>query len=190
MSEDKQKLVDEILAYKELIDKQPENDFFLFPFMSLVLRLYDQRGIMTEFGVKLLYNNILEDMAIINENPQEPSQKALTRLCLYFTAVYNLIFLYCGFLEVSLKDMEIPDFLREYLIKIGERADKIVNNIDVMCKKFVNGLSDKYARIFNAEKRKLFTKDIFGSVVHIPAHPNELPEGFDVIRAKDCEKKD
>lgn len=186
MSEEHTKLVDEILAYKKVIDKYPDNDFFLFPFMSLVMRLYDSVGILSEDGLKILHNDIVADMKIVNEDPANPSQKALTRISLYLTTAYNLIMLYCGFIEVSLPSMTIPDFLREYLIAIGKRADKLYPTIEDLCKKHTLALSDKYARIFNGEKRKLFTKDIFDRVVHIPAHPNDLPEGFDVLKAKEA----
>jgi hypothetical protein len=40
-------------------------------------------------------------------------------------------------------------------------------------------MTDKYAKIFNNEKRRHWINDIFlQDVVKIPQHPADIPEGF------------
>jgi hypothetical protein len=173
-----------IVALKNLIDADMTNDFFLFPFMSSVLNLVDEKGFITDLGFKCLYNDINSDFEIINEQPVKPSQRAVLRLVLYFTLCYNLIIYFGGFViglqtEEGKKYAEkLPVELIEYLNSIMERVDKLHPILENQLKRLTNLLTDKYAKIFNEEKRKCWTKDIFQTSVHIPSHPDDLPDGF------------
>jgi len=185
MSEiDFEKQIENIVGFKNLIDRDITNDFFLYPFMSMVLNLTDSRGFITELGLKCLFNEINKDFDIINENQKNPSQKALVRLCLYFTICYNLTIYFGGFIlgldtEEGKKYAEkLPAELIEYLKGIMERADKLHPILEHQLKGLTNRLTDKYAKIYNEEKRKHWTKDIFQTSVHIPAHPDDLPENY------------
>jgi len=152
--------------------------------MSMVLNLTDSQGFITELGLKCLFNEINKDFDIINENPEKPSQKALIRLALYFTLCYNLTIYFGGFIlgldtEAGKKYAEkLPAELIEYLKGIMVRADKLHPILEHQLKGITNKLTDKYAKIYNEEKRKHWTKDIFQTSVHIPAHPDDLPENY------------
>jgi hypothetical protein len=179
-----EKQIENIVGFKNLIDKDTSNDFFLFPFMSMVLNLTDKVGFITDLGLKCLFNEINKDFEIINQSPEKPSQKALIRLCLYFTIGYNLTLFFIGFIggldtEEGKKYAEkLPVELIEYLKGIMERADKLRPVLEFQLKSLTARLTNKYAKIYNEEKRKHWTKEIFEDSVHIPTHPDDLPEGY------------
>jgi hypothetical protein len=179
-----EKQVENIVGFKNLIDADASNDFFLYPFMSMVLNLTDSQGFITELGMKCLFNEINKDFDIINQSPEKPSQKALVRLCLYFTICYNLTIYFGGFIlgldtDAGKKYAEkLPAELIGYLKEITERADKLHPILEHQLKTLTSKLTDKYAKIYNEEKRKHWTKDIFQTSVHIPAHPDDYPENY------------
>ena len=179
-----EKQVENIVGFKNLIDQDTTNDFFLYPFMSMVLNLTDSQGFITELGMKCLFNEINKDFDIINQSHEKPSQKALVRLCLYFTICYNLTIYFGGFIlgldtDAGKKYAEkLPAELIGYLKEITERADKLHPILEHQLKTLTSKLTDKYAKIYNEEKRKHWTKDIFQTSVHIPAHPDDLPENY------------
>jgi len=179
-----EKQIENIVGFKNLIDQDTTNDFFLYPFMSMVLNLTDKVGFLTDLGLKCLFNEINKDFDIINENPTKPSQKALLRLVLYFTICYNLNIYFGGFVlgldtEEGKKYAEkLPAELIEYLKKIMERADKLHPILEHQLKALTSKLTFKYAKIYNEEKRKHWTKEIFEDSVHIPTHPDDLPPDY------------
>ena len=179
-----EKQVENIVGFKNLIDADTSNDFFLYPFMSMVLNLTDSQGFITDMGMKCLFNEINKDFDIINQSQDKPSQKALCRLCLYFTICYNLTIYFGGFIlgldtdEGKKYAEKLPAELIEYLKGIMERADKLHPILEHQLKGLTNKLTDKYAKIYNEEKRKHWTKDIFQTSVHIPAHPDDYPENY------------
>jgi hypothetical protein len=182
--------INKILEYKNLIDNDEKNDFFLFPFMALVLNLTTEKGFISEDGFKLLHNSIDTDFKIINENPEKPSQKAICRVALYFALILNLTKYFIGFIagleteEGSKYANLLPADLVEYLRKIGYRVKLYPEIADAHLKSILPVLSDKYAKIFNNEKRRHWSKDIYlEEVVKIPTHPADIPEGF---RSDNC----
>jgi hypothetical protein len=174
-----------IIEYKTLIDSDEKNDFFLFPFMALVLNLTTEKGFISEDGFKLLHNNLQEDFTIINENPEKPSQKAICRVALYFALVHNLTKYFIGFIagletsEGSRFLEKLPTELVDYLHKIGERCKLYPQITEAQLKSVLPVMTEKYAKIFNNEKRRHWINDIFlQDVVKIPQHPADIPEGF------------
>jgi hypothetical protein len=188
-----EKQIENIVGFKKLIDEDPTNDFFLYPFMAMVLNLTDNNGFLTEIGFKTLFNEINLDFDIINKNHKNTKsamkQEAITRIVIYFTTCYNLTLFFGGFV-LGLKTEEgkkfaekLPKELIEYLTCIMERADKLFPVIEQNLKGLTNKLTNEYAKIYNEEKRKSWTKDIFQTSVHIPAHPNDYPDGY---KAENC----
>lgn len=179
-----EKQIEQIVGFKALIEQDTTNDFFLYPFMSMVLNLTDPQGFITDLGLKCLFGEINKDFEIINECPKTPSQRAILRLALYFTICYNLTIYFGGFIlgldtEEGKKYAEkLPAELIEYLKDIMVRADKLHPILDYQLKTLTAKLSNKNAKIYNEEKRKHWSKDIFQTSVHIPAHPDDLPEGY------------
>jgi len=179
-----EKQIENIVEFKKLIDEDITNDYYLYPFMAMVLNLTDKVGFLTEIGFKTLFNEINLDFDIINRNPKKPCQKALIRLALYFTICYNITLYFGGFVmgletEEGKKFCEkLPAELIEYLKAIMVRADKLFPILEAQLKGITSKLTNEYAKIYNEEKRKSWTKDIFQTSVHIPAHPDDYPEGY------------
>jgi hypothetical protein len=172
-----------IVGFKNLIDQDTTNDFFLYPFMSMVLNLTDSQGFITELGMSCLFNEINKDMEIINECPEKPSQYALVRLCCYFTICYNLTLLFGGFIggleteEGKVYADKLPAELIDYLKDIMVRADKLHPILEHQLKTLTKKLTDKFAKIYDEEKRKHWTKDIFTTTANIIPSTN-YPKDF------------
>jgi hypothetical protein len=185
--------IEKIIQIKKLIDEDITNDFFLYPFMAMVLNLTDKVGFITEIGFKTLFNEINLDFYIINtkQKKKKPCQKALTRLALYFTICYNITLYFGGFVlgldteEGKKFGEKLPAELIEYLKAIMVRADKLFPILEAQLKGITNKLTNENAKIYNEEKRKSWTKDIFQTSVHIEAHPDDYPEGYN---PKNCFK--
>jgi hypothetical protein len=118
----------------------------------------------------------------VNECPEKPSQYALVRLCCYFTICYNLTLLFGGFI-VGLETEEgkkyaekLPAELIDYLKEIMVRADKLHPILEHQLKGLTKRLTDKFAKIYDEEKRKHWTKDIFENTTHIqqPKYPDAI----------------
>ena len=133
-ADDKRKnKVDDILGYKNLIDNFPDNDFFLFPFMSMVLNLTDEKGFVSEAGMKLLHNDIQKDIDILKEREDDPSQYALCRLSLWYCLAYNILTLYCSFVasfgleETKQYTDKMPSELKDYLKGIPDDYEVVIH---------------------------------------------------------------
>lgn len=174
-----------ILKYKELIENDPTNDFFIFPLIAMVLNLTDENKFITDEGIQMLHNSIDNDFKIINEDPHNPSQKALTRICLYFSLIHNLIKFFNAFVcllgeeQGSIYANKLPIELIEFLRFLNNKVTNYNELTKVQLDNILPRLTDKYATIFNRVKRNFWTKDIYQEdVVKIPMHPNDLPDGF------------
>ena len=124
-----------------------------------------QDGILTEIGLKLLENDVESDLNILAEGI---SQKALCRVCCHMCVTYNLLLLFGGYLEAT---ENVPDEIRS----LDWRPTALM--IEQQLPIYQSHLTDKYCQIFNDVKIQSFKKPIFGSVQHIPTHPNDVPEG-------------
>ena len=172
--------VADIIKFKDLLDADNDNDYYLFQFIAKVLELSGEKGVLTDIGFRILENNLITDLNKINEDAhlKKPSQKPIIRAVLYLTIAYNISLLFGGFVNISLKDTPLLNELKEYLIKIEERSSKLLPIIEGHLKKLLSLLTDKYAKSFDTIKRSCFTKDLFNSVDRIPAHPKDLPASF------------
>lgn len=189
-----EEIVRKIVRLKEIIDADLTNDFYLYPFMALVLKLTDEKGFISDSGMKLLHNDVCKDIEILKECGAKPSQYALTRLSLWFCLVYNLIILFCGFVEGleevgSVYTSKIPIELMDYLKLISVRVKSQLETYESALKLYTSQLKDKFAQEFDKEKRRCWTKDLFNNTVHIPAHKDDVPEGFDIAGSNSREVK-
>ena len=112
--------------------------------------------VITEFGLKILHNDIESDMATLN--PQEPEK--ITRTAIYFTILYNMAILYAGYCAEHGADPR-----SEKLVKI---AEIVVGYIP----KLLRGLENKYLEAFHGAKMKAFEHGrLFDD--YFPHHPEE-----------------
>lgn len=112
--------------------------------------------VITEFGLKMLQNDIEKDMATLSPENKE----GITRTAIYFTILFNLAVLYAGYCaEYG------PDPRSE---KLKEIASTVVQYIP----KLLRGLDDKFLEVFHGAKIKAF---VHGRLFedYFPQHPNE-----------------
>lgn len=121
-----------------------------------VAELMVEEKILTEFGLKILNNDIDNDMNTMS--PQDPQK--ITRVAIYFTIVYNMALLFSGYcLEKG--DDPREERLREIGVMVVEYIPKLLR-----------GLDDKYLEVYHGAKVKAFEHgkrfdDYF------PPHPDE-----------------
>ncbi len=185
--ENQQKRVELIMGWKDEIDKEPENDYYLFQFICSVLDLCGEKDFLTENGKKMLGSNPSADITILQECPLDDKkrlklkkyQQAFIRYALYLTIIYVAGELFIGFVfALDLPEQErfvkyFPPPLMEYLKTQKERIEAILPMIKSILDTMLGRLTDKYAKIFNQEKRIMFEKDIYKTELHIPT---EIPE--------------
>lgn len=197
-----------LLKLKELYDFDTRNEYFLLPLYAEILnQSQDEIDFLTEQGFNILFNNVLEDIQKIDkiENQEEiksqDSQEALTRLCLYFCVLYNLSILYSSYCH-TLQNLQDPDGkhlldrfdidLINYFFEIDKRSETINKVSYRKLEDYIPHFTEDYLKIFNQEKKKCFTKDIFSTEeeladqnkpIHIPIHGDDVPEGFDINSA-------
>lgn len=111
--------------------------------------------VITDFGLKILHNDIETDMNTLS--PDDPQK--ITRTAIYFTIVYNMAVLFAGYC------VEHPNPREERLREIGLM---VVDYIP----KLLRGLDDKYLEVYHGAKVKAFEHGkLFDDF--FPAHPEE-----------------
>jgi hypothetical protein len=145
----------------------PEDDMCLYRYIARALDSY--KPLVSENGYIILENNPLVYVNQINENNNiAVSQKPLTRLCVFYTLVFNLSILYLGWKHETTDEEEL-----NIKNKLLERMPVLESEL----KKLVPALSNKYAHIYDTCKRKCWLKNLFDDTNVMPIHPDELPEG-------------
>jgi hypothetical protein len=145
----------------------PEDDMCLYRFIARALDTY--KPLVSENGYIILENNPLSFINQINENNNPAvSQKPLTRLCVFYTLVFNLSILYIGWKHETTDEEE-----RNTINKLLERMPVLESEL----KKLTPLLSNKYAHIYDTCKRKCWIKNHFDDTNMMPIHPDDLPEG-------------
>lgn len=113
--------------------------------------------VITEFGLKILHNDIESDMATLS--PDDP--KKITRTAIYFTIIYNMAILFAGYCA----EHTIDDPRNEQLKLIAE-------TVVVYIPKLLRGLEDKYLEVYHGAKMKAFEHGkLFDD--YFPHHPEE-----------------
>lgn len=156
-------------AQKEMMEN-PNDDMCLYRFIARALDTY--KPLVSPEGYIILENNPLVYVNELNENTDPTvSQKPLTRLCVFYTLVFNLSILYLGWKHETTDNEEI-----DLKNKLLERMPILEREL----KKLVPHLTNKYAHIYDTCKRKCWIKDPFSDVSTMPIHPDDLPEGCNI----------
>jgi hypothetical protein len=121
-----------------------------------VAELMVEEKVLTDFGLKILHNDIDNDMNTMS--PQDPQK--ITRVAIYFTIVYNMALLFSGYcLEKG--DDPREERLREIGVMVVEYIPKLLR-----------GLDDKHLEVYHGAKVKAFQHgQRFDD--YFPAHPDE-----------------
>lgn len=185
---------------KELYDYDTRNEYFLLPLMAEILNKSNENcNFLTEGGFCVLFNTLNEDLELIKsstDTTKQLEQEALCRLCLYFTTVYNVTILYSGLCYTLRTDEGMvnngrffTDELITYFFEIDGRSELINKVSEFKLRELLPLLTDEYATIFNVEKKKCWTKNIFetdeeaNKPIHIPIHGDDVPKDFDIKSA-------
>jgi len=174
-----------INQYYNLLMSDTHNDYFLFPFMELVVEALLDFKLISDKGMTILSRDIDTDFQNLNKNIDIDKNRLW--ICLYFMCVYHLSKCYVSFVEVLMEATEGKYFqLRDeievidadILIKLNyvkERAEKFIilskNIIDIETKKIED---DTQAKLFDEHKRKCIDKPNYfpENPLYVPA---ELP---------------
>ena len=120
-----------------------------------VAELMLKENVITEFGLKILRNDIESDMSSLSPEDHEK----LTRTALYFTILYNMSILFVGYCA------EHEDPREKRLRQIGEMIKDYIP-------KLLRGLEDKYLEVYHGAKVKAFTNGQYFED-YLPQHPEE-----------------
>ena len=181
--------VGRINTFYNLVKSDVNNDFFLFPFMELVIELLLDFKLISDKGMSILSRDIQEEFDSLNSKSVRQSTKDKARLviCLYFMCVYHLSKCYVSFVEVMMHQEEGKYFLiREDLENINPNVISILNEVKERASQFIdiakkvleketaNITDDTQAKMFDEHKRKCIDKTNYfqESPIYVPA---ELP---------------
>ena len=183
----------DITTYKTILVKEPDNDFFLYPFICLVLRVVEDKPFLTEKGMDAIHYDLSEGYDKLKEDEKKPNQRALMQIIVYYTIAYNSSILYLGLMEELDNQPEIKEKLngeQEYLQKLVPRVRTNLNAIEKQLQILLPKFTDKYARFFHDVKQLLFTKNLFATqTINLPACPDdELTPEEEVLYKQEAQK--
>lgn len=95
--------------------------------------------ILTDFGLKMLHNDIESDMAWVSPDDKQ----RITRTAIYFTILYNMALLFSGYC------VENPDPREERLRELGLMVHEYIPNL-------LRGLDDTYLEVYHGAKVAAF----------------------------------
>lgn len=105
-----------------------------------VAELMVEKQVLTDFGLKMLNNDIESDMTWLNPDDNE----RITRTAIYFTIVYNLAIFFAG-----------------YCAETGDPRDQRMREIGAMVvdyiPKLLRGLDEKHLEVYHGAKVNAFT---------------------------------
>ena len=136
------------------------NDYLLFQFLGAfmdMIEFKDKLCITDDARNILLYSGFTEALG------KGTDQKELTKCCLWLFIGYTLSILFLGFLEV--KDENLMRVVPKEMIDVMDIAKGIIlNKIQFYLKTLkhlTECLDEEFSEIFNNEKRRMFSRDIF-----------------------------
>jgi len=170
MNEEHQKLLDRVVEYKNLTDKDLTNDYYFIQYLGTILDFIerDHTGCLTELGRMSLAVNVAPIYQKFVEGKEKVTQKELVKFCLYMTNSYAVCVLFKGMVEIfkeaPLNFMEanpLPNYILDDLCKFEDRVFELVGKFKKIMDGYSQSLEGKYRTIYNEEKHKGFVKQIF-----------------------------
>ncbi len=133
-----------------------------FDVIYKVAVLMKKEEILSDFGFRILHNEIIEDIQTLKKDEQQK----LVRICLYLTIVYNMTILFGGWIEDDKENRKEYSDDFEVLKKLSLDFYK---SLPI----YLKGLNDYYLEKYHETKTGIFVKNIFENIQHLPTHPNE-----------------
>lgn len=192
MTEDEQKLLDRVIEYRLLNEKDRTNDYYFLQYLGTILDYIerDHNGCLTELGRMSLSVNVVNIYNKFVEGKEKVTQKELVRFCLYMTNAYAVCVLFKGMIEVFKENDEgfdkqnenLPTYIFGDMIEYEDRVLELVENFKKIMDLYSQSLEGKYRKIYNEEKHKGFVKQIFSVQVINPSGkyvPDELKNAME-----------
>jgi hypothetical protein len=88
--------IDDVVKYSKLIADDITNDYYIIPFMNLVIKVIDEKGFLTRQGLFIIHQDI---MVIMNKLKEYPCDRDRIRAGLYFTICLNMGLVYISFVR-------------------------------------------------------------------------------------------
>jgi hypothetical protein len=117
-----------------------------------------ENKVITEFGLRILHNDFLADIA----HPIEPNElKKATRICVFMTIVFNMTLLYGGYCQANNFSMEHYEMLQPIALHFEKTLPKLLKT-----------LSNKYLEIYHGLKVNAFVHG-HKFETYMPTHPED-----------------
>jgi hypothetical protein len=152
-----------------------KNDYYLFLFYRSVIDYVTNDCILSDNGSALLLNMDLEnELKTLAVQPNH--QRTLVKVSLYLTIGYNLAKIFLGLIEI-IEEGESEKYFKQklpvgfitFVLSLKSRTVVLLNHIDAALLKFTSEMYERYAKVFNQEKRRLFKNDVYNTVLRIPS---------------------
>jgi len=170
--------MDGILFYEELISHQPNNDSHLAFYMNHVLNWVGNSDVLTPSGFSIISCNLNIILEKITKSPE--NQRNLFRGVLYMTISNILAELFLGYLsavEAKLPNVKVlPEPQLRFAGQLKTRIQALIPIYERILRHWQGRLSDRYAKLYNMEKRRCFSSNLFNTVLVIPS---VYPEGYE-----------
>ena len=179
--------------FHNLIENNENNDFFVFPFLNLVIELLLDFKLISDNGMKILSRDINADFEDLRNKQLE--NKSRMYICLYFTCVYHISKCFSSFIDVLLASEEGKYFeLREEIQNIDEELIPKLVNLKIRVLPFIEIAKsildreieeiddDEQAKLFDEHKRKCIGKEKYfpENPIYCPAKIPEGAIGYDI----------
>lgn len=157
--------IDDVVKYSKLIAGDITNDYYIIPFMNLVIKVIDEKGFLTRQGLFIIHQDI---MIIMNKLKEYPCDRDRIRAGLYFTICLNMGVIFISFVRGMEEEegKKYKEYFTDDLIfvmnQVADRIESLSPTFKLVLENELPKLNDKYAKIFDTEKRECFTKEIFG----------------------------
>ena len=164
-----------LIYCKSQYELNPANDYFLFLFYKSVIDYINNDCILSDNGSNLLLNfdleNELKTLAV-----QPNHQRTLVKVSLYLTIGYNLAKIFLGLIEIIEEGesekyfkQQLPAGFVSFALSLKSRTVVLINNTDAALQKLTTAMYERYCRLFNQEKRRLWKLDVYNTVLRIPS---------------------
>lgn len=176
-------------TFYKLLELDLENDFFLFPFMNLVIELLLDFKLISDKGMTILCRDISLDFENLKKNKDK--DKSRLWICLYFLCVFHLSKCFVSFVEVMMlqnegkycdirNELDADEDILVKLVDVKERAKSLIDIAkNIMDREIALITDDTQAKLFDEHKRKCIDKPNY--FPQNPLYlPGDLPDGIEV----------
>ena len=181
-----------LIYSKSQLDTNPDNDYYLFLFYRSVIDYVNDNCILSDNGSGMLLDFDLEnEMKTLAVQPNH--QRTLIKVSLFLTIGYNLAKIFLGLIEIIEEGeagkyfkQQLPAGFITFILCLKPRTVVLLNHLDAVLLKSTSSLYERYAKVYNQEKRRIFRGDIFNTVLRIPSGVEDAEIKEAIEKASQC----